>query len=259
MSPQGPSRRPPRRPQDGRLARRVLERAADLGLSQTALAEATGLARQTLIDLLRVGQAPRAHWPNVRTLLALASQLKVHPYWLTEALCADARVSLHLSARMLGDRAGFVEDSTAPDGCVVAPGARFVKTWTCQKLSNTDWTGCRLARWDEQLDVRALLGHESAATPPRSLFCDADSISLDGVREGEVFAADLLFEAPATPGLAFSYWVAVDAQGVPMFTEHAGVAVIVQVVEGDLSCQPALKTWKAGDPPPQTSSRVYRR
>ena len=138
---------------------------------------------------------------------------------------------LHLSALMQGDRGGYVEDTSVPDGCVVAPGARFTKTWTAQNLGQAQWAGRRLVCWDDQLEVQAMgLAGEPTHEPVQRLIPDVTSVDLGWVQEGDVFEATVAFTAPLRPGPAVSYWLGVEADGTPFYSESAGGPLIVHVV-----------------------------
>ena len=112
----------------------MLERAAQLGLTKKDLATKARLSRQTLDNVLKLGVKGDDLIPSIKTLLCLSVALQVHPFWLTDGIFEDHRLSAHLKAQMHGDRAGFVADVASPDGCLVAPGARFEKVWAAQFL-----------------------------------------------------------------------------------------------------------------------------
>lgn len=213
----------------GIFGQRILQRAAHLGLGRQDLAERAGVSRQTLNNVLKLGdRSPHAHMPSVRTLLALATSLKVHPFWLVDGLMAHARVSMHLQLQHAGDRTGFVEDISAPDACVVAPGQHFHKGWSAQNLNRVTWEGRRVICWDTEVDVRAV-GPDGIARPVQRLVPDALEVPMGSVVPGGVFARSIGFTAPMEPGPAVSYWMLVEPDGRPSFDENIAVWVVVYV------------------------------
>lgn len=213
------------------IASRVVRRMAELGCSKTELMDTAQLSRQTLENLLSPGTGAnlrRRHMPSVRTLLCLARALKVHPYWLVEGLMADARVSLHLQALMQGDRAGYVEDPDLPDGCLVAPGAHFRKTFAAQNLSGSLWQGRKVVCWDDHVDFAAL-DAGGQAQPVGRLIPDVQAYEIGDVRPDQVITDSLGFTAPLTEGPAASFWQPVHADGSLCYDESAGLWVVVWV------------------------------
>ena len=194
------------------FAQRVLRRAEGLGYTKKELAARAGLSRQTLDNVLQLGSHGDADMmPSVRTLLSLATALKVHPYWLVEGLMAHARVSMHLKALMQGDRVGFVEDISCPDACVVAPGEHFYKAWSAQNLNEQAWEGRRVVCWDDRVEVRAL-SFDGTEGPVQRLIPDVREMILDGVPPGGVFGDALGFNGPPD---ARPCSVVLDAGGQP--------------------------------------------
>lgn len=220
------------------FAERVLRRAANLGLTKKELAARAALSRQTLDNVLQLGEQGDAAMPSVRTLLALAMGLRVHPYWLVEGLMAHVRVSMHLQAMMQGDRAGYVRDVSCPDACLVAPGTHFFKSWSAQVLGGQVWQGRKLVCWDDQLKVQAttLAG---ADVPVRWLVPDAREVKLDTAAGSDIIDGGVGFTAPMEPGVAVSHWLPTFADGTPAFSESAGIWVVV-IVEPDAARRAAF-------------------
>ena len=221
-------------PSDNAFARRVLQRARQLGITKKALAQQAGLSRQTLDNLL--GQAPSVDrvLPSVRTLLCLAVALKVHPYWLTDALMEQVGVSPHLATLMKGERAGFVEDVSCPDGAVVAPGEHFVKVWMAQNLGVAHLGLHQLRCWDDHVTPRAT-DAQGRPIEVQRLVPDVQAIDFPGLASGQpldsgaVFTMTVGFTAPSRPGPAMSYWLATNRDGQPTFSESTGLWVVVWV------------------------------
>ena len=107
------------------LAHRILERAAQLGLSKKELAHKANISRQTLDNLLLVSSGADRKLPSVQTLMSLSVALRLHPFWLTDALFEEARVAARLTKLMQGARPGFGRHSSCPDGFAWEPVARF--------------------------------------------------------------------------------------------------------------------------------------
>lgn len=233
--------RPPVVLQPGSIfAARVLERAAHLGLTKKELATKARLSRQTLDNVLRLGAKGDDLIPSIKTLLCLSVALGVHPFWLTDGIFEDYRLSAHLKAQMRGDRAGFVADLACPDGCLVAPGARFEKVWSAQFLGTALLAGRKVVCADDQIDATAfeLDGRPCAVrllTPRvREVFVEGDAPS-----QGSVVTVTVEFTAPMEPGPALSYWLVAEADGKLCYSESAGLWVIV-VVEPDAALRSAF-------------------
>ena len=210
------------------FAQRVLRRAHGLGLKKKDLAARADLSRQTLDNLLQLGLEGESSMPSVRTLMALAVALKVHPYWLVEGLTRNLRVSLHLRQLMQGTRVGFVEDMSAPDGCLVAPGAHFFKRWSAQNLSGRPWHVDKLVCWDDELETEGILLN-GEVQPVNRLIPDVLEMPIGEIGPEEVFGRAIGFTAPTQPGLAASYWIPLNADGTRCFDESVGLWVIVHV------------------------------
>ena len=225
----------------------MLRRAHELGLNKKDLAARAGLSRQTLDNLMKLGLEGDSAMPAVRTLMALAVALKVHPYWLVEGLTRNLRVSLHLRQLMQGTRVGFVEDMSAPDGCLVAPGAHFYKCWSAQNLSGRPWFVEKLVCWDDELEAEGILLN-GEVRPVHRLIPDVKEISIGEIGPEEVFWREIGFTAPTEPGLAASYWIPLNDDGTRCFDESVGLWVIVEVGAPSqaLKCFPEAETARTG-------------
>ena len=212
------------------FAARVLERAAQLGLSKKELAAQARLSRQTLDNVLRLGTKGDDLIPSVKTLLCLSVALRVHPFWFTDGIFEDYRLSAHLKAQMRGDRAGFVADVSCPDGCLVAPGERFVKVWSAHFLGSANLAGRKVVCADDLIDRSAFEMDGNPCelrllTPRvREVFGEGDTPT-----QGSVVTVTIEFTAPMEPGPAMSYWLVAEADGRFCYGESAGLWVIVNV------------------------------
>ncbi len=89
----------------------------------------------------------------------------------------------------------WVADVTIPDGTVVAPGQKFLKTWRVRNTGTTTWgAGYALAFFDG----------DKMGGP--------DSIPLPAAKPGDVVDLSLMLTAPAAQGMQKSAWKGRDAQ-----------------------------------------------
>jgi hypothetical protein len=108
------------------------------------------------------------------------------------------------------DEASYVADVTIPDGTVLKPGARFVKTWRVRNAGTTTWTTDYTLRF---------AGDEQMGGP--------DSVPLPGaVGPGEVVELTVRLRAPSRAGRHRSTWKLADAAGRPFdFEQYAEIQV----------------------------------
>jgi hypothetical protein len=90
----------------------------------------------------------------------------------------------------------YVADVTIPDGTVVKPGEKFVKTWRVRNTGTSAWgAGYKLAYFgDNKMD-------------------GPDAVALAPLKPGEVTDVSLMLTAPKTSGMSKSTWKARDPQG----------------------------------------------
>jgi hypothetical protein len=101
----------------------------------------------------------------------------------------------------------YVADVTIPDGVVIKPGEKFVKTWRVRNTGTTTWdTGYTLGFFSDD----KMNGPDTVALPP--------------MKPGEVADVSLMLTAPKTAGLSRSTWKPRDPQG--KFFEHYLFALI---------------------------------
>lgn len=101
--------------------KRIEFRMRELGMTKKDLAEKAGISRQSLYSILQLGTEGDPAMPKIKTMLALADALKMHPFWLVDGLFCNVYIPPSLDALTQGDRAGFVTDVNYPDGTLVAP------------------------------------------------------------------------------------------------------------------------------------------
>jgi DNA-binding XRE family transcriptional regulator len=213
------------------FTKRIEFRMRELGMTKKDLAEKAGISRQSLYSILQLGTEGDPAMPKIKTMLALADALKMHPFWLVDGLFCNVYVPPSLDALTQGDRAGFVTDVNYPDGTLVAPGMHFVKTWRVQNVGDEPWLkGSRkLLCWDEEVVVTSKRTGKPLHVAGR-LVPDAQEISLDkDMAIGEVFELSMGFTAPKTNGVVISYWVVAKPDGTLCYEESAGIWCMVRV------------------------------
>ncbi len=84
---------------------------------------------------------PSPTFDTVQTMAAqTASALLTQAAALTPSTSPTSATTPVPTGQAGGDRAIFVADVTIPDGTVIAPGAKFTKTWKLQNGGSTTWT-----------------------------------------------------------------------------------------------------------------------
>ena len=102
----------------------------------------------------------------------------------------------------------FIGDVTIPDGQVIPPGAKFIKTWKVKNVGNTTWTNTYRIR----LYAGDLLGASSA-----------NILLGKEVKPNEEAEISIEFTAPTRTGEYFSMWILSDEDeanfGVPFYVK----------------------------------------
>jgi len=101
--------------------------------------------------------------------------------------------------RIPGDISQFIADVTIPDGTVVRPGERFVKTWEILNAGTATWRGRFLARGAFPAD------NGSCETPAK--------VPVPDTRPGGKVQVSVPVTAPSTPGSCWVGWKMVDGEG----------------------------------------------
>jgi hypothetical protein len=101
-----------------------------------------------------------------------------------------------------------LEDLTIPDGAQVEAGSTLDKQWLVQNNGTCNW--------NETYRLKLIEGPELGAQVEQSLF---------PARSGAQATLQILFQAPADPGVYTSAWQAVDPAGNPF-----GDPVYIQIV-----------------------------
>lgn len=212
----------------------VRHRARQLGMTQTELAECTGMTRAYLHRLC-TGGVPN---PGVLTLQRLAQALQLPTtalvrLWADDHASTMGRQARHVATRDPRDVLVFVGDVTVPDHAVVLPGERFTKTWAVQNAGSVAWPARRLVRQDSTLVV-AQRERNGALTP----LLDAHLRSLEQVLEvpvtppGAVRELSVDFAAPLENCSVASVWRFEDLDGEPVYKNSCFLQVIVTVLGG---------------------------
>lgn len=197
-------------------------RCRTLGLSLSALCREAGISRQTLYDLVLGGKLPA-----LTTVVAVASALGVHPMRLLQLIFDAMPVVRERRDAAAGDRSAFVRDVNFPDGELVLPGQRFVKTWELQNVGVVPWVGRRLVCQDDTLTVLSALGERVELAP--NLLPEANEVPVPDTAPGQLVQLSMRFTAPSAPATVVSYWKLVGADGRFSFPEARGVWVKVRV------------------------------
>lgn len=210
------------------FAKRILIRAQELGLKKGDLAKKAGISAPTLRAVLKMGEKGVKEMPHLETLIALAYALKVHPFWLIEGLFNNIQLPIHITQEVIGDRFGFVADTTYPDGSLVSPGCRFLKKWMIQNLGNTPWINRRMVCYDEEVLVCSKKTgeplHAAKALKPDDL-----EIIVPFIDVGEVIELQMWFTAPTVPGTYVSYWLPFEQDSSQCFHENTSLWTLVHV------------------------------
>jgi transcriptional regulator with XRE-family HTH domain len=202
----------------------VRARARKLGLSLTELCRKSDISRQTLYALDDVP----AVLPSMQTLVSLARVLEVHPLRLMHLMFDQTGLSPKLaSERRQGDESAFVRDLTFPDGELVLPHQRFVKTWEVQNIGNTVWEGRYLQCMDEEIAVYSKAGEHLRLA--HNLQPEAARIAVPRTLPGDKVQLSVAFTAPEPPGTVLSYWKSVYEDGTLCFPSARGLWVKVTV------------------------------
>lgn len=215
------------------FTKRIEFRMRELGMTKKDLAEKAGISRQSLYSILQLGSEGDQTMPKIKTMLALANALRMHPFWLVDGLFCNVYVPPSLEAQTKGDRGGFVDDVTYPDRSLVSPGMHFVKVWRVQNIGNEPWPlGSRkLVCWDEEVTVTSNRTGKPLHVAGQ-LVPDAQEIPFPkDIAVGEVFDLSMGFTAPKTNGVVISYWVVAKADGSLCYEESAGIWCMVRVSE----------------------------
>ena len=199
-------------------------RAREQGYTLAALCKAAGITRQALYETWRPGRLPR-----MRTLVALATVLEVHPLWLLKLVFSEQSTDEKpLPPESSRDGSAFIADHSFPDGSPVGIGETFHKVWELQNVGQTPWRDRFLDCQDVELLVYTRDGDRLKLAPP--LRPAQWRVPVPATEPGETVMVGVDFTAPDAPGTVLSYWKMAFEDGTLCFPESRGVWVKVQVV-----------------------------
>lgn len=101
-----------------------------------------------------------------------------------------------------GDAVAFVGDVTIPDGTLVRPGDRFVKTWSLRNTGTVSWVGRYLVRLPST-------DGGGCRTP--------DRVPVPSTEPGAVTHVSVVVDAPGHPSSCKVYWKLADERNRPYF------------------------------------------
>ncbi len=215
----------------------VRHRAEALGFTVSQVCIKAGISRQTFYTLAQIP----ARLPDLKTVVALADVLKVHPLRLLH-LVFDA-LPMTVEARkshMRGDQSAFVSDVTYPDGALVMPKQVFTKTWALQNVGIVPWVGRYLQCMDD--DVVVLTRSGEMLTIAQALQAHVQRIEVPDTAPGETVELSVDFTAPSTPCTVVSYWKSFFTDGEQCFPDSPGLWCKVQVNTWASSAQVKSRT-----------------
>ena len=202
----------------------IRSRSNALGLSFTDLCKQAHISRQTLYSLTRVPQ----RLPDLKTVVALADVLHVHPLKLLNLVFEDVPMAAPLKrAHKRGDRSAFVRDVTCPDGSLVLCGQRFSKTWELENAGSVAWVNRSLRCIDDEVLVYTRTGETLLLA--NSLMPRCNQVPIPDTLPGAKVEVTVEFKAPEQPCTVVSYWKSFFDDGTQCFPKNVGVWVQVRV------------------------------
>ena len=206
----------------------VRQRARQLNINLTQLAEKVGITRQGLYDLLK----NNGEKSELGTLIKLSNAISVHPFVLLRLIFDN---SIHpnfttSSAIHHCDATGFIADVTIPDGSIVFANATFTKTWKIQNIGSVDWIGRTLVCMDEKIEYISRSPEFASPIARRGLTPSQNAIPIPKTLPGQTVELSVEFIAPDYPGTQLSYWKMTDGKGRLCFPEIEGLSCVVKVI-----------------------------
>ena len=203
-------------------------RAKAQNITLIHLCQLAGISRQTFYSLGKLDN----RMPELHTLVRLAMAVNVHPMQLLQLVINSLDLNWKTKTHYIsGDRSGFVQDVTIPDGSLVAPGQTFTKTWEVQNLGNVPWIGRVLRCADAQLVVHRVLddGTQQQLEIALPLLPKVQHIAVPDTLPGETVRLSVDFTAPTQPGGYVSYWKSYFDDGSLCFPDVHGLSCYIQV------------------------------
>ena len=201
----------------------VRSRAKDLELNLSEVCRQSGVSRQTLYSLSQPGKMPA-----LPTIVALAEVLHTHPLRLLQTIFDQAPISRAVTReRARGDHSAFARDVSYPDGALVLPGQKFLKTWEVHNVGKIAWEDRFLQCMDEEIVVYSRTGE--TLTLANNLVPKNNKIPVPFTKPGESAKLSVSFTAPDILGTVLSYWKSVFADGSLCFPKAQGLWCKVRV------------------------------
>ena len=202
----------------------IRSRSNVLGLSLTGLCAQAQISRQTLYTLSQVPQ----RLPDLKTIVALADVLEVHPLRLLNLVFEHVPMAAPLKrTQQRGDLSAFVRDITCPDGSLVLTDQRFSKTWELENAGSVAWVNRSLRCIDDEVLVYTRSGETLLLA--NSLVSLCKQVPIPDTQPGDKVQVTVEFKAPAQPCTVISYWKSFFEDGSPCFPKNVGVWAQVRV------------------------------
>jgi len=218
--------------------------AARLGLRFADVARMAGVSRPTLYKAVR----PDADYPNLTTIVAIASAIEMHPLKLLDLLFEENRRG-GLQPRSPGDRSAFVRDATYADNDWVMVGDTFRKTWEILNSGTVPWEDRYLVCQDEELAVLSRRGEELYIAP--NLVPVTSQVPVPPTEPGGTAQISVDFVAPNIPSTVLSYWKMTYPDGSLCFPEGRGlwakvrvISLVMEATETPMCCDEIEETWQ---------------
>jgi transcriptional regulator with XRE-family HTH domain len=206
------------------LARYIRSRSNELDLSVSEVCRKAGVSRQTLYSLNQVPD----RLPTLQTLVTLAEVLHVHPMRLLQLLFDEVPISTRAKkSHKRGDESAFVRDVSYPDGALVLPHQRFIKTWELQNTGQIAWENRFLLCQDEEVVVYTRTGETLVLA--HNLVPSGKRVAMPFTVPGATVQLSVEFTAPGLPCTVLSYWKTVFEDGSFCFPESRGLWAKVRV------------------------------
>jgi len=188
------------------LKRCLLQLLRDRKLTQTDLANATGISRKNINQIINDKVAE----PRIGTLITISRHLHVHPMALMREL-------------FKGWEFPNIQRS-------VSVGTRFIKSWEIQNIGNIAWTNRSLVCVDGEFEI---IPKRQTVKPPnvkRGLIPSTRTVAVQETQPWETITLSVEFTAPSYPCTVISYWKMVDHDGNLCFPENEGLSCQVHVI-----------------------------
>lgn len=202
----------------------IAQRSNTLGKSILEICALAGISRQTYYNF------GDTCLPEMKTIVALASALEIHPLRLLNIIFEPiSPTHMASDASTSKDMSGFARDVSFADGALVQPNQVFVKTWEVHNLGQTHWENRYLQCLDEEIVVYTRLGEQLLIAAP--LHPTTQRIPIPYTRVGETVRLSVEFTAPALPCSVLSYWKSTFEDGTLCFPDAHGLWCHVRVCE----------------------------